>query len=105
ASTTHRGVLAHYSPQFLDQISAVLLAVTIVAYLMYTLESPTAEMVGGEALSYGVPFVLYGVFRYLYLVHQRDQGSPTETVLSDRSLLVAVGLWVLYNGWVLYRPG
>lgn len=105
ASTTHRGVLAHYSPQFLDQISAVLLAVTIVAYLMYTLESPTAEMVGGEALSYGVPFVLYGVFRYLYLVHQHDKGSPTETVLSDRSLLVAVGLWVLYNGWVLYRPG
>jgi 4-hydroxybenzoate polyprenyltransferase len=105
ASTTHRGVLAHYSPQFLDQISAVLLAVTIVAYLMYTIESPTAELVGSDALSYGVPFVLYGVFRYLYLVHQRDQGSPTETVLSDRSLLVAVGLWVLYNGWVLYRPG
>jgi 4-hydroxybenzoate polyprenyltransferase len=105
ASTTHRGVLAHYSPQFLDQISAVLLAVTIVSYLMYTIESPTADLVGSDALSYGVPFVLYGVFRYLYLVHQRDQGSPTETVLSDRSLLVAVGLWVLYNGWVLYRPG
>jgi 4-hydroxybenzoate polyprenyltransferase len=105
ASAAHRGVLAHYSPQFLDQISAVLLAVTIVAYLMYTIESPTAELVGSDALSYGIPFVLYGVFRYLYLVHQRDQGSPTETVLSDRSLLVAVGLWVLYNGWVLYRPG
>jgi 4-hydroxybenzoate polyprenyltransferase len=105
ASATRRGVLAHYSPQFLDQISAVLLAVTIVAYLMYTIESPTAELVGSDALSYGVPFVLYGVFRYLYLVHQRDKGSPTETVLSDRSLLVAVGLWVLYNGWVLYRPG
>jgi 4-hydroxybenzoate polyprenyltransferase len=104
ASTAHRGVLAHYSPQFLDQISAVLLAVTIVAYLMYTIESPTAELVGSEALSYGIPFVLYGVFRYLYLVHQRDLGSPTETVLSDRALLVAVGLWVLYNAWVLYRP-
>lgn len=103
-SAGHRGVLAHYGPQFLDQISAVLLAVTIVSYLMYTLTSDTARMVGSEALSYGVPFVLYGVFRYLYLVHQRDLGTPTETVLSDRSLLVTVGLWVLYNAWVLYRP-
>lgn len=103
-SAAHRGVLAHYSPQFLDQISAVLLAVTIVAYLMYTLTSPTAQMVGTEELSYGVPFVLYGVFRYLYLVHQRDLGTPTETVLSDRSLLVTVALWALYSAWVLYRP-
>jgi 4-hydroxybenzoate polyprenyltransferase len=103
-SAAHRGVLAHYSPQFLDQISAVLLAVTIVSYLMYALTSPTAELVGSEALSYGVPFVLYGVFRYLYLVHQRDLGTPTETVLSDRSLLATVGLWVAYNAWVLYRP-
>ena len=104
ASTGHRGVLAHYSAPFLDQISAVLLAVTIVSYLMYTLTSPTAQAVGTEELSYGAPFVLYGVFRYLYLVHQRDQGTPTETVLADRPLLVAIVLWVLYNGWVLYRP-
>ncbi len=103
-SATHRGVLAHYSAPFLDQISAVLLAVTIVSYLMYTLTSPTARTFGTEELSYGVPFVLYGVFRYLYLVHQRDQGTPTETVLSDRALLVTISLWVLYNGWVLYRP-
>lgn len=103
-SASHRGVLAHYSPQFLDQISAVLLAVTIVSYLMYTLTSDTAQMVGTEALSYGAPFVLYGVFRYLYLVHQRDQGTPTETVLADRALLTTVGLWVVYNAWVLYRP-
>lgn len=103
-SAGHRGVLAHYGAQFLDQVSAVLLAVTIVSYLMYTLTSDTAQAVGSEALSYGVPFVLYGVFRYLYLVHQRDLGTPTETVLSDRSLLVTVGLWVCYNAWVLYRP-
>ncbi len=103
-STAHRGVLAHYSAPFLDQISAVLLAVTIVSYLMYTLTSPTARTFGTEELSYGVPFVLYGVFRYLYLVHQRDQGTPTETVFADRPLLLTIVLWVLYNGWVLYRP-
>lgn len=100
----HRDVLQHYSPEFLDQLSSVLLAVTIVSYLMYALTSDTALRVGTEELSYGIPFVLFGVFRYLYLVHQRSLGSPTETVLSDRSLLVTVSLWVLYNGWVLYRP-
>lgn len=104
ASAAHRGVLAHYSAPFLDQISAVLLAVTVVSYLMYTLTSPTAQLVGTEALSYGAPFVLYGLFRYLYLVHQRDLGTPTETVLSDRALIATVMLWGLYNAWVLYRP-
>jgi hypothetical protein len=71
---------------------------------MYTLTSETAMRVGSDALGYGVPFVLFGVFRYLYLVHQRDLGSPTETVLSDRSLLITVSLWVAYSGWILYRP-
>lgn len=99
----HRQVLRSYSVAFLDQVSAVLLAVTLVAYLMYALTSETAARVGSDALSYGIPFVLYGVFRYLYLVHQHDLGTPTETVLQDRPLLVAVGLWVLTNAWVLYR--
>jgi 4-hydroxybenzoate polyprenyltransferase len=103
-SVSHREVLAHYSTAFLDQISAVLLAVTIVAYLMYTLTSETARRVGTEALSYGVPFVLYGVFRYLYLVHRQNMGTPSETVLADRPLLLAIGLWTLYNIWVLYGP-
>jgi 4-hydroxybenzoate polyprenyltransferase len=62
ASATHRSVLAQYSAPFLDQISSVLLAVTIVSYLMYSLTSDTARRVGTEELSYGIPFVLYGVF-------------------------------------------
>jgi 4-hydroxybenzoate polyprenyltransferase len=103
-SPGHRRVLTHYSPAFLDQISAVLLAVTIVAYLMYSLTSDTAQKVGSDALSYGIPFVLYGVFRYLYLVHQKDQGSPTETVFNDKPLVATVALWLLYNAWVVYRP-
>lgn len=103
-SADHRGVLAEYSAPFLDQISAVLLAVTVVSYIMYALTSDTAARVGTEALSYGTPFVLYGVFRYLYLVHRRDLGTPTETVLSDRPLLITVTLWIAYNAWILYRP-
>jgi 4-hydroxybenzoate polyprenyltransferase len=103
-SAEHRSVLTEYSAAFLDQISAVLLSVTVVSYLMYCIASETATKVGSEALSYGVPFVLYGVFRYLFLVHKRDLGSPTETVLTDRPLIVTVCLWLGYNAWVIYRP-
>lgn len=103
ASSDHRSVLSHYSPAFLDQMSTVLLSVTIVSYIMYTLTSDTAQKVGSEALSYSTVFVLYGVFRYLYLVHQRDLGSPTETVFTDRPLLLDVALWLGYCGWVVYR--
>jgi 4-hydroxybenzoate polyprenyltransferase len=103
-SASHRSVLTHYSEAFLDQMSVVLLSVTIVSYIMYTLESETAAKVGSQALVTSTPFVLYGVFRYLYLVHKRDLGSPTETVLTDRPLMADVALWLVYCGWVIYRP-
>ncbi|HEX6943379.1 MAG TPA: decaprenyl-phosphate phosphoribosyltransferase [Gemmatimonadaceae bacterium] len=101
-SPTHRAVLANYSTHFLDQLSVVLLSVTIVAYIMYTLESETARLVGTEALSYSTAFVLYGVLRYLYLVHRNEGGNPTETLLTDRPLIAAVGLWGVYCGAVIY---
>lgn len=104
-SPTHRAVLADYSTTFLDQLSVVLLAVTIVSYIMYTLESDTARTVGSEALSYSTAFVLYGVLRYLYLVHRNQGGNPTETLLTDRSLLVAVILWGAYCGAIIYLTG
>jgi 4-hydroxybenzoate polyprenyltransferase len=103
SSAEHRSVLSHYSTGFLDQMSSVLLAVTVVSYIMYTLSSETARQVGDDSLSYSTAFVLYGVFRYLYLVHQRSGGSPTRTLLTDRSLLVTVVLWVAYCGWVIYH--
>jgi 4-hydroxybenzoate polyprenyltransferase len=101
-SAAHRTVLADYSTAFLDQLSVVLLSVTIVAYIMYTLESNTARLVGTEALSYSTVFVLYGVLRYLYLVNRNEGGDPTGTLLTDRPLLAAVTLWGLYCGAVIY---
>ena len=100
-SASHRKVLGDYGPAFLDQMSVVLLAVTVVSYIMYTL-SPERVALSGQRLTYSLVFVLYGVFRYLFLVHQRGQGSPTETLLTDRSLIVAVLLWAAYCGWVVY---
>jgi 4-hydroxybenzoate polyprenyltransferase len=101
--TTHRAVLAEYSPAFLDQASVVLLAATIVSYVMYTLNSATAREVGTEELTYSTAFVLYGVFRYQYLAHHRVGGDPTEALLTDRPLLVDVLLWFTYCAYVTYR--
>lgn len=101
-STDHRAVLADYKTPFLDQLSAVLLAVTVVSYIMFTRESDTAHAVGSNALTYSTVFVLYGVLRYLYLVHRNDAGNPTETLLTDRSLLAAVVLWAGYCGTIIY---
>jgi 4-hydroxybenzoate polyprenyltransferase len=102
SSPTHRAVLASYSTPFLDQLSVVLLSVTVVSYIMYTLESDTARIVGSEALSYSTAFVLYGVLRYLYLVHRNEGGNPTETLLTDRALMAAVILWGVYCGAIIY---
>ncbi len=101
-SRTHRAVLAHYNTAFLDQLSVVLLSVTVVSYVMYTLESETARIVGSDALSYSTAFVLYGVLRYLYLVQRNEGGNPTETLLTDRALLAGVALWGLYCVLIIY---
>jgi 4-hydroxybenzoate polyprenyltransferase len=102
-SSEHRAVLRKYGPEFLDQMSAVLLSVTVVSYIMYTLSSETAERVGSDVLTYSVVFVLYGVFRYLYLSHKHGEGGdPTETLLTDRPLMGSVILWFAYCGWVMY---
>lgn len=102
-SANHRSVLEHYDVALLDQMSAILLAVTLVSYIMYTLTSQTAVQAGRETLSYSTVFVLYGMFRYLYLVHGAGKGGdPTDTLLTDRALLIDGVLWLAYCGWVLY---
>lgn len=101
-SSTHRAVLAKYSTPFLDQLSVVLLSVTVVSYVMYTIESETARTLETDTLSYSTAFVLFGVLRYLYLVQQNEGGNPSETLLTDRSLLATVVAWAAYCGFVIY---
>ena len=104
SSADHRAVLSQYSTGFLDQLSVVLLSVTIVSYIMYTIASPTALEVGSDALSYSTVFVLYGVLRYLYLVHRSSEGGdPAETLLTDRALIATVLFWFIYCAYVVYR--
>ncbi|RJO65940.1 MAG: decaprenyl-phosphate phosphoribosyltransferase [Myxococcales bacterium] len=91
----HRRVLEHYTPYFLDQMMPVVSAATVMSYALYTISPETVAHFGTSKLIYTIPFVLYGIFRYLYLVHLREQGgSPTHAFLSDKPLLINVLLWL-----------
>jgi 4-hydroxybenzoate polyprenyltransferase len=104
-ATTHRPILNEYSPYLLDQMIAVVTASTLVAYSVYATSGETAIRLGTTRLGLTIPFVLYGIFRYLYLVHQkRAGGSPADLLLTDRPLLACVGLWALAVAVILYSP-
>jgi 4-hydroxybenzoate polyprenyltransferase len=101
----HRPILDVYSPYLLDQMISVVGAATLVAYSVYTTSSETAARVGSSHLALTIPFVLYGIFRYLYLVHREDGGgSPAALLFTDRPLLACVGLWGLTVAAMLYGP-
>ena len=92
----HRRVLEHYTPYFLDQMILIVSAATVMSYALYTISPETVQHFGTPNLIYTVPFVLYGIFRYLYLVHLRAEGgSPTQAFLTDRPLLVNILLWLI----------
>jgi 4-hydroxybenzoate polyprenyltransferase len=103
----HRRSLAEYSPYLLDQMIGVVTASTLLAYAFYTIDEETVRKFGTDRLLWTVPFPLYGIFRYLYLVHQREGGgNPSETLLTDRPLLACVALWGAAVILILYgqRP-
>jgi 4-hydroxybenzoate polyprenyltransferase len=101
----HRKSLADYSPYLLDQMIGVVTASTLLAYAFYTIHPETVQKFGTDRLLWTVPFPLYGIFRYLYLVHQRDGGgSPSDTLLEDRPILACVALWGLAVILILYGP-
>jgi len=106
AASGHRPILAEYSPYLLDQMISVVTASCLMAYAFYTMAPETVEKYRTDRLAWTIPFVLYGIFRYLYLVHQRDQGgSPTDLLLTDRPLLADVALWALSIVLIVYTAG
>jgi 4-hydroxybenzoate polyprenyltransferase len=99
----HRAILAEYSPYLLDQMIAVVTSSCLMAYAFYTTAEETRAKFHTDKLAWTIPFVLYGIFRYLYLVHQKEQGgSPSEILLTDRPLLIAVALWGAAAVWIVY---
>ncbi len=103
----HRKALAEYSEVFLDQMIAVVTTSTVICYAMFTVSSESLEYqrYGTHYLIYTVPFVVYGIFRYLYLsYHKKQGGSPTKILLTDKALLLDMALWFCACSFILYRP-
>jgi 4-hydroxybenzoate polyprenyltransferase len=102
-ATNHRRILEEYSPYLLDQMISVVTASTLVAYAIYTVSPDTIQKFHTKYLGLTLPFPLYGIFRYLYLVHQKEGGgSPSEMLLNDRPLLACVALWAAAVAIIIY---
>ena len=104
-AVSHRPILGEYSAYLLDQMIAVVTASTLIAYIFYTISPETEQKFGTSWLGLTIPFALYGIFRYLYLVHRREGGgSPADLLLNDRPLLACVTLWVVAVVLIIYHP-
>ncbi len=101
-ATQHRPVLSLYSKMFLDQASLLTLAMTLTCYILYTIAPETIERFGTDALVYSSLIVIFGLFRYLFLIHVKQMGSPVEVLYYDRQIVLAVVSWVLYVVAVVY---
>jgi 4-hydroxybenzoate polyprenyltransferase len=96
----HRRVLEEYSPELLDQLITIVTASVLMAYALYTFSSPNAR--GRPLLMLTLLFVIYGIFRFLYLVHRRQGGgSPTSDLLEDWPLLTTVILWAATSAAIM----
>ena len=102
-ATAHRKILGHYSPYLLDQMIGVTTASVVVMYMFYTFSPEISEKLGTHNLYLTIPFVVYGIFRYLYLIHKKEKGgSPTRVLITDIPILVTVILWLLTSILILY---
>jgi 4-hydroxybenzoate polyprenyltransferase len=104
-AASHRPILDEYSAYLLDQMIAVVTASTLISYIFYTISPETEQKFGTSWLGLTIPFPLYGIFRYLYLVHRREGGgSPSDLLLNDRPLLACVTCWVIAVVLIVYHP-
>ncbi len=97
----HRATLAGYTLPLLDQLSMVVISATLMAYSLYTFSAP--NLPANHTMMLTIPFVIYGVFRYMYLVQVKGLGgAPEEIVLKDKPLILDLGLWAISVALVLY---
>ena len=104
-AAAHRPILAEYSEGFLDQMISVVTASTVTTYALYTMSPDTVAKFQTRLLPLTLPFVLYGIFRYLYLLYRRDLGgNPSDLLVTDRGLLLDALLWMLATLAIIYGP-
>ncbi len=101
-----RKVLQHYRLEVIDQMLTITAAGTVISYALYTVAPRTLEVFGTDRLIYTTVFVMYGVFRYMHLIHATDSTeNPTAVVASDVPIIVVAGLWVLSCVMLIYFKG
>jgi len=99
----HRRVLESYTPALLDAMIAVTATSVVITYSLYTMSPDTVLIHGTDKLIYTVPFVLFGLFRYLFLLYRRTGGEdPSRELVRDPSILTAASLWLAVTAWLLY---
>ena len=96
-AAAHRASLSRYSTEMLNQLIGIITGASIVSYFMYTF------FVGNYYMMVTAPFVVYGLFRYLFLIHQKNFGSEPEKILQDRPTLINLAVWILLVVLVLYK--
>lgn len=100
-ATAHRATYREYNMPLLDEMLRMVTTASIMAYTLYTIEARTN--LGGQAMMLTIPLAVFGIFRYLYLIHVKGEGgAPDEVLLRDRPLLMAVVLFVLMVGFIIY---
>ncbi|MFQ5593321.1 MAG: decaprenyl-phosphate phosphoribosyltransferase [Anaerolineae bacterium] len=100
-AANHRASLNEYSTYLLDHMITIVAATTVIAYSLYTFLAPNVP--ANHAMMLTIPFVLYGIFRYLYLIHiQNEGGSPEEMFLTDKPMIINIVLWGLTVVAILY---
>ena len=98
-----RKVLENYQPVLLDKLIVVTASGAIITYSLYTTSEKTVQTHRTEALIYTVPFVMYGVFRYIYLLHNQRAGTdPAQEIFRDPHILLSIAGWLALTVWLIY---
>ncbi len=101
----HRQVLGDYDRNLLDQVIVSTGTIAIISYALYTLDAGVAAKFGTDKLFYTVPFVAYGVFRYMHVLGRSKEGDPTEVLTSDSGIAIAIALWLIVAIAIIYIDG
>ena len=102
-AVAHRSALSQYSVRLVDQMISIVAGATLVSYMIYTASAEVEAKLGTHHLYLTVPFVAFGILRYLYLIDERNEGGdPARALLRDRPLMIAVALWILTDIALLY---
>jgi uncharacterized membrane protein len=100
----HRKTLSDYDVRLLDQMIAVVAACCLMSYALYTTAVGTIHKFHSVSLVFTIPFVIYGIFRYLYLVQRKEGGGdPSQQLLGDKPLLINILLWGIASIAVIYK--